>query len=265
MKTPILALSFVLIFSVSAFARGDLLLIGGGDRIPVLLKKIVELSKGNILIVPYASEIPEEVAEAVQNELLNTGASNVNVIDCRDEEFCLNQIKNTNLVFFTGGDQNLLLQKMKGTRAFDLIQKRFADNLHLSGTSAGTAIMSEVMLTGNPKAPYEEMKGLHPNMVETTTGFGFVTKFIVDQHFLKRQRQDRLQSVVFDHPTLVGVGIDEATAIHIDANQNFTVLGRSDVMVYDARKANISVNLQNEYEATNVIVKRLKPGSSFRF
>ena len=254
-----------LFITSSLFAKGDLLLIGGGKRVPVLLKKIVELSKGNVLIVPYASEIPEEVAEAVQGELLSAGAKNVTVIDCRDEVFCLNQIKNTNLIFFTGGDQNLLLKKMKGTKAFALIQKRFADNLHLSGTSAGTAIMSEVMLTGSPKAPYEDMTGLHPNMVETTTGFGFVTKFIVDQHFLKRQRQDRLQSVIFDHPSLIGVGIDEATAIHIDANENFTVLGASDVMVYDARKASISVNAQNEYEATNVIVKRLKPGSSFRF
>lgn len=263
MKNILLAL--ILLSVLPAWGRGDLLLIGGGTRVPVLLKKIVELSKGNVLIVPYASEIPEEVAEAVQGELLSAGAKNVNVIDCRDEVFCLNQIKNTNLVFFTGGDQNLLLKKMKGTKAFELIQKRFADNLHLSGTSAGTAIMSEVMLTGSPKAPYEDMTGLHPNMVETTTGFGFVKKFIVDQHFLKRQRQNRLQSVVFDHPSLIGVGIDEATAIHIDANENFTVLGASDVMVYDARKANITVNAQNEYEAENVIVKRLKPGSSFRF
>lgn len=261
MKILILAL----FISTSLFAKGDLLLIGGGKRVPVLLKKIVELSNGNVLIVPYASEIPEEVAEAIQGELLNAGAKKVDVIDCRDEEYCLNQIKNTNLVFFTGGDQNLLLQKMKGTKAFALIQKRYADNLHLSGTSAGTAIMSEVMLTGSPKAPYERMEGLHPNMVETTKGFGFVTKFIVDQHFLKRSRQDRLQSVVFDHPTLIGVGIDEATAIHIDANENFSVLGASDVMVYDARKAQISVNSNNEYEATNVVVKRLKPGSSFHF
>lgn len=258
---------FVLcILSLSpAWGRGDLLLIGGGKRVPILLKKIVEMSKGNILIVPYASEIPEEVAEAVQGELLNTGAKKADVIDCRDEEFCLNQIKNTNLVFFTGGDQNLLLKKMKGTKAFELIQKRFADNLHLSGTSAGTAIMSEVMLTGSPKAPYEDMTGLHPNMVETTKGFGFVTKFIVDQHFLVRKRQNRLQSVVFDHPNLVGVGIDEATAIHIDATENFTVIGASDVMIYDARAAKISINATNEYEATNVIIKRLKPGRSFRF
>jgi len=263
MKSLFLILALVL--SSSIFAKGDLFLIGGGKRVPVLLKKIVELSKGNVLIVPYASDIPVEVAEAVQRELLSAGAGKVEVIDCRDEEFCLNQIRNTNLVFFTGGDQNLLLQKMKGTKAFALIQRRFADNLHLSGTSAGTAIMSEVMLTGSPKAPYEEMKGLHPNMVETTKGFGFVTKFIVDQHFLKRQRQDRLQSVVFDHPSLIGVGIDEATAIHIDADENFTVFGASDVMIYDARKAIIVINEQNEYEATNVIVKRLNPGKSFRF
>lgn len=263
MKTILLLI--VLSLSLSAFGKGELLLIGGGKRVSVLLKKIVEMSKGNVLIVPYASEIPEEVAEAVQGELLNAGAKKVDVIDCRDEEFCLNQINKTNLVFFTGGDQNLLLKKMKGTKAFELIQKRFADNLHLSGTSAGTAIMSEVMLTGSPKAPYEDMTGLHPNMVETTKGFGFVTKFIVDQHFLVRKRQNRLQSVVYDHPTLVGVGIDEATAIHIDANENFTVLGASDVMIYDAREASITINQQNEYEASNVIVKRLKPGSSFRF
>jgi cyanophycinase len=264
----IILLILLSIFSAHTFAQ-ELLLIGGGDRTTVILKKMISMSKGNILIVPLASEIPDEVAEVAVSELKTNGARNIQVFSCRagelDQEVCIDQIQKAGLIYFTGGSQNRLLDAFKGTRSFKIITQRFEKDLSLAGTSAGTAIMSEVMLTGSPLAPYEDFDGVRPNMVETTKGFGFVKKIIIDQHFLKRNRQNRLMSAVFDHPTLVGVGIDEATAIHVDQNENFTVLGNSDVMVYDARKATIMINTQNEYETSNVIVKRLKPGSSFKF
>jgi len=260
MKTLLLCL----FFSATAFARGELILIGGGKRAPSILQKIIEVAKGNILIVPYASEIPDEVAASIKQELLNFGAVKVDVINCEKETSCLKQIKNTNLIFFTGGSQNRLLQRMQGTKALKLIRQRFQKDLSLAGTSAGTAIMSEVMLTGSPRAPYETIEGVRPNMVEVTSGFGFVRKMILDQHFIKRDRQNRLLSAVLDQPELVGVGIDEATAIHIDQDENFTVIGDSDVMIYDARKAQISVTHLNEYQVQDLVIKRLTPGSTFR-
>jgi len=73
--------------------------------------------------------------------------------------------------------------------------------------------------------------------VETVEGMGFVTDAIIDQHFVRRKRHNRLITVVLEHPQLVGVGIDEATAIVIGPDHVFTVTGEATVLVYDATRA----------------------------
>ena len=69
--------------------------------------------------------------------------------------------------------------------------------------------------------------------IGTADGFGFVEQVIIDQHFLKRGRHYRLQSLALRHPELIGVGIDEATAIVVSPDGTFTILGDSQVVVYD--------------------------------
>jgi cyanophycinase len=256
-----------LLFSNVAFATGEKILIGGGKRAPSILKKMIELSGVKpILLVPLASEIPDEIVEAIKTEFSLLGFLNVEGYKCKaenvDDENCLSQIKNAGLIFFTGGDQNRLLKAFQKTKALSLIQDLHHGFTHLAGTSAGTAIMSEIMLTGSPLAPYTEFDGIRPNLVETTKGFGFVKKVIIDQHFLKRGRENRLMSAVLDHPHLIGVGIDEATAVVIHPNESFDVLGESAVMVIDARKSQINVN-NNHYQTKNLKVDLLTTGDSF--
>ncbi len=191
---------------------------------------------GEILIIPLASEIPAEVAASAKVELAGAGARSVSIYSCTtanvDRVDCLTQIIAARLIYFTGGSQNRLNDALKMTKALELIRARHAVDLHLAGTSAGTAVMSEVMLTGNPGVP---------DSTQTTAGFGFVKKMILDQHFLKRNRQARLQSAVLSHPELVGVGIDEATAILVNEDESFSVLGDSSVMIMDARRNKTSV------------------------
>lgn len=215
-----------LLLTSTLWAKGELFLIGGGKRTDVLLQKIVEISRGKILIVPLASEIPDEVAASVKAELFKEGASSVEIFD---EARAIKQINNTNLVFFTGGSQVRLMKAMKGTEALRLIHKRFQENLSLAGTSAGTAIMSEIMLTGESDEPYAR-------------GFGFMKKVILDQHFLKRNRQKRLIKAVELHPDYIGVGVDESTAIHVKDDLGFEVVGESDVMVYDLRNGELQTH-----------------------
>ncbi len=214
-----LLLALSIFFSTSIWARGDLFLIGGGKRTEGLLRKIIEISHGHILIVPLASEIPNEIAASVKAELLKEGATNVEVYD---RAKALEQITDSHLVFVTGGSQVRLMNALKGTKALKLIRERFEADLSLAGTSAGTAIMSEIMLTGEPARPY-------------APGLGFMKKVILDQHFLKRNRELRLMQAIEAHSTYVGVGIDESTAIHVKDDFGFDVIGESDVMVYDLR------------------------------
>lgn len=247
----------------NAHARGQLFLIGGGKRVPELLQtmiKIADQKQGRILLVPLASEIPVEVSDAVKAELLSEKAKSVDVYSCDtknvDEKKCLEQINQADLIFFTGGDQNRLLRAFENSQALTLIKKRNEEeSLALAGTSAGTAIMSEIMITGNPLPPYTEFNTIRPNLVEVTRGFGFVKSFIIDQHFIKRGRQNRLLSTVLEHPHLVGLGIDEATGVLIEADESFTVFGDSTVTVIDARKAVIRVDGNGNFQTNDLKIE----------
>lgn len=261
-------LVIILFITSFAHAKGTLLLIGGGNRSRDILVKMAELAGRKILIVPLASEIPAEVAASAKTQLEEAGADKVTVFSCSDENVdrpeCLDEIRASNLIYFTGGSQNKLLSAFRSSRAFALIGERYLNDLHLAGTSAGTAIMSETMITGEVIPPYPRMEGVRKNMVETTAGFGFVKEFIVDQHFLQRRRQDRLLSAVLDHGPHVGIGIDESTALMVRPDGSMTVLGDSLVTVFDARKSRVSVLTDGTYVYQNLDVSLLAPGSTFR-
>lgn len=256
------------ILSGAVHARGSLLLIGGGNKSQEILKEMSKLASGKILIIPLASSFPDEVAASAKSQLENVGATEVRIFSCDkekvDREVCLSEISNSNLIYFTGGSQNQLLEAFRNSVALKLIQARFEKNLHLAGTSAGTAIMSEFMITGDALSPYERLEGVRQNMVGTAAGFGFTKKYLLDQHFLKRSRQDRLLSAVLDHPQYVGLGIDESTAVLINEDESFTVLGDSLVTVMDARHALIQVLPDGTYVYQNVSVSLLAPGSTFK-
>ena len=93
----------------------------------------------------------------------------------------------------------------------------------IGGTSAGAAVMSDVMIEGgNPKA-------------DVGRGFGFVTNAVVDQHFLRRSRVNRLLGVLADRPHLIGLGIDEGTAFILEGDR-WSVVGRSYVLAFEVGK-----------------------------
>ena len=98
-------------------------------------------------------------------------------------------------------------------------------------------------------------------MIEIAPGLGFLHNAIVDQHFIRRQRENRLFSVVLERPSLLGVGIDEGTVLKVAADGKWTVLGRSSVMVLDARGS--KVTSPPALGATEVKVSILPAGSTF--
>ena len=126
-------------------------------------------------------------------------------------------IADATAVWFSGGDQVKLVAPYLGTA----VQREFKALLErggvIGGTSAGAAVMSDVMIEGgNPKA-------------DVGHGFGFVTNAVCDQHFLRRSRINRLLGVLADRPHLIGLGIDEGTAFVIEG-EKWSVVGRSYVM-----------------------------------
>jgi cyanophycinase len=105
--------------------------------------------------------------------------------------------------------------------------------------------MSDSMLTGNQyRAPPDtngyygdEYDSIARHFIEVVPGLGFLSGAIVDQHFITRERHNRLLSVVLERPTLIGVGIDEGTALEVEPGGGWRVLGASAVVVYDVRAA----------------------------
>jgi cyanophycinase len=145
------------------------------------------------------------------------------ISDIKYVKVFIKQLLNATAVFFHGGDQVKIvevLNKWPGLR--ELIQSRYQSGLPFAGTSAGAAIMSVTMITGEG-----DFEVIEPGKVETKFGLGFVSNAIIDQHFVKRKRTNRLLSVLMysNRNEPYGIGIDEDMAISLINGRKAKVLG----------------------------------------
>jgi cyanophycinase len=99
--------------------------------------------------------------------------------------------------------------------------------------------------------------------IEIVPGFGFLHGAIVDQHFIRRQRSNRLLGAVLERPSLIGVWIDEGTVLMVTPDGDWRVLGRSAVIVFDARAASVTAPSAPLLGATDVRVSVLPAGSRY--
>lgn len=233
-------------------AKGHLVIVGGGTRTPEIMQRIVDLGGGpgaKVLVVPFASGIADSVGTYQRDEFIALGCS-AQYILCNREDIDkpenLAMLDEVSIVFFSGGDQNRLKAHIGGTKFFDRIESIYNNGGVISGTSAGAAVMSKIMITGQQEGKTEEEVDF--NMIKrgdvlTAEGFGFLENIIIDQHFIYRKRQNRLLSLLKDHPDKRGVGIDESTAIVVYPDSSFEVIGESQVMVYEPAGVNGSGEL----------------------
>lgn len=146
----------------------------------------------------------------------------------------IDSLSNARLVYILGGSQRKFMKVVLNTPIYDAIHTSFKKGGTIAGTSAGAAVMSEVMITGGRKTKIKNEKGF-PNIwfdhVETAEGLGLLpSRTIIDQHFSQRNRQNRLISILADFPEYKCVGIDESTAIVCKGNEA-RVVGRAQVTV----------------------------------
>jgi cyanophycinase len=269
----VFALFFFLPLS-SAQIRGHLVIIGGGDKPKSVLKEFVKLAGGEnskIVIIPNASSEPLEAYKYEENEFHEAGCKNVSFVYCTrqqaDIDTNVDKLAGATGIFFSGGDQAHLTGDLLGTKLIARVHEIYKSGGVIGGTSAGAAVMSNVMLTGEElinKDSISHYNSITKDNIETIKGFGFITKAIIDQHFLKRKRNNRLISVVLEHPDLIGVAIDEATSIVVDPDNTFSVLGESNVLVYDATKAkNITTDKNGHLSAANIRLHILRSGDRY--
>src|SRR5512137_601120 len=213
--------------------KGHLVVVGGGGVPDVILKRAIELAGGPaapIVVFPQASELADTGDVAVEM-WKKAGATNVRWMPLTDAAAARQAVEGAAFVWFPGGDQAKLMKAFEGTGVPEVIARRYRDGAVAGGTSAGAAVMSAIMLTGDA-----DLQSITVGATKTAPGLGLWPEVIVDQHHLKRQRQSRLISLVLEHPTLVGVGIDEKTAVILSSGRQAEVMGESTVLVVDARK-----------------------------
>lgn len=265
---------FVFVFNCLNFSqsKGHLLIIGGVQT-PEIEKKFVELAGGSdarIIIIPNAGSEPKLNSEIEQKTFTSLGAKADYILfthETADDEANLKKMEWANAVFFTGGDQSDLTRDMLGTKLLEKVFDIYNNGGTVGGTSAGAAVMSEVMITGNElinKDSSVSFVTIEKGNVEVKRGFGFLTNVIIDQHFLKRKRHNRTISVLIEHPNLFGIAIDESTSIIVNPDDTFEVFGNNQVLVYDPTNSkNIREDKNGNLGISNMKLHVLISGDKF--
>jgi cyanophycinase len=161
------------------------------------------------------------------------GVTNITVLHTNDrkvadsEEF-VRPLTTARAVWFPGGRQWRLVDSYLHTRTQREVERVLERGGVIGGSSAGASILSSYMVRGAHENNYIMMA---PGYEE---GFGLIKGVAIDQHMLTRNRQDDLEEVIAKHPDLLGIGLDESTAI-IVRGQQFEVTGASKVAIHDGR------------------------------
>jgi cyanophycinase len=256
--------------------RGHLFIVGGGPRPAELMQRFVELAGGpgqaRVAVIPNASAEPEETGRELVEEMRRLGAEAfvLHLSRAEAEAGAAARLQGATGVWFSGGDQNRHTADLKDTPVEAALHALYRDGAVLGGTSAGAAVMSAIMITGDERRPGgdrpvegEAWITLERDNVVTAAGFGFLPNAIVDQHFVRRRRHNRLLSLVLEHPELIGVGIDEATALEVAPSGEWSVHGHGTVIVYDARSARTTQPSARGVAAAGVQLHVLPAGSRF--
>lgn len=246
-KILLIVFLHLLIFNPAIYTqpKGKLVIVGGVQT-KEIIKKFVELAGGEnakIIIVPNAGSRPVLNSQRQQKEFAEFGAKSDYLIFTResaDSDSNLAKMDWANAVFFLGGDQSDLTRDMLGTKLLKKVFDIYENGGVVGGSSAGAAVMSEVMITGNELVNKDSSSSfitIEKGNVEVKHGFGFLKNSIVDQHFIKRKRHNRTISTLIEHPNLFGIAIDESTGIIVYPDETFEVIGNNQVLIYDPTSA----------------------------
>jgi cyanophycinase len=272
------AFFFVLVYGLVSpalsGAKGYLFIIGGGDRPERMMRRFVELAgrfgTGKIIVFPMASSEPEETGEGLVSEFKALGARRVESHVLTREQALSEEsarlLDDAGGVFFSGGDQSRQMAVLRHTPLHRRLLELYDQGCVMAGTSAGAAVMSEVMITGEERRKPEEgheFETLEAENIVTSEGLGFIRTAVIDQHFVTRKRHNRLISLVAERPLLLGIGIDEETAVVVSPDETFEVVGRKSVVVYDGSGADTAVTPSQLIALQGMVMHALVAGDRF--
>ena len=218
-------------------SRGALVIVGGAMRDPAIVNRFMQLAGGPdapIVVIPTAAgaETYDESFGGLR-PFHEYGVSNLTLLHTTDrsvadsEEF-VRAIREARGVWFSGGRQWRLADSYLGTRTEEELWNVLDRGGVIGGSSAGATIQGSYLARGDTRTN-EVMMGDHEE------GFAFMKNTAIDQHLLRRNRHFDLIEIVEAHPELLGIGLDENTAIVVQGDR-FQVLGESYVAIYDSQR-----------------------------
>lgn len=237
-----------------------------------ILKRIVDEIGGSgktIEVITTASSIPVEVGQNYLDAFGKIGCKKVGLIDIRNREDVqnktyLDRIRKCDGVMFTGGDQLRLTSIFGGTEFYQVLHDRYMHEAGfvIAGTSAGAMAMSNTMIYQG-KSELAHQKG----EVKITTGLAFIANVIIDSHFDKRGRFNRLAQAVASNPQCTGIGLGEDTGVIITEGNQMEVVGSGAVVIVDGkdiRYSNITdVSMGEPISVENIKVSILVRGNGY--
>ena len=253
--------------------KGSLFIIGGGARPEAMVKRIITESgidkSGYAIILPMASTEPDSAVYYAKRQFSTQGLKNVyGQIYKKGQapsKAQLDSLEKAALIYISGGDQDRFMEVVANTPIATAIKNNFSRGGMIAGTSAGAAVMSDKMITGTElKHPEYHSTFLHleKDNLETKQGLGLLNNAIIDQHFVRRSRHNRLLSAVVEYPELLGIGIDESTAVLIK-NYLAEVVGDSQVITFSNPKASDKTK-DGKLAAEGIILNIYLDGETFR-
>ncbi|GAB3968498.1 cyanophycinase [Spirosoma terrae] len=245
--------------------KGALIIVGGGAMAPELWSRFIELAGGpsnaNIVIIPTAGEDSAASKAPRETERLQSlGVKTITVLHTRDpkvanQESFVSPLKKATGIWFVGGRHWRLADSYLNTLAHKEFNALLERGGVIGGTSAGATIQGSFMVRGDTKGN-SIMIGDH------TQGLDFIHNVTIDQHVLRRNRQFDMIDVIKSHPDLLGLGIDEGTAIVVQKN-TFDVIGASYVAVYTADQINNNTKYPSGQNSTGGPFYFLGKGQKF--
>ena len=242
MKLPVrfltlalLACSWMLAASVGP-SKGALVIVGGGKIGPEIVARFVSLAGGaeaNFVVIPTAGEDRQINAEVASKFAERFAVKHVAVLHTRDRsvadsESFVEPLRTASGVWFEGGRQWRLADSYLNTRTERELNALVDRGGVVGGSSAGATIQGSYLVRGATEGNTVMMSKGHES------GFGLVKNVAIDQHIVTRHREGDLAAVIEDHPELLGIGIDESTAVVVQGDR-FEVIGKSKVAITDGK------------------------------
>ena len=258
---------------MSGQTEGRLLVIGGNEDKEGecrILRSFVEMAgaeQADIAILTTATELPEEVGSEYRDIFDRLGAGRVRVLHAETREEASRRavseaVEGSSGIFLTGGDQLRLTSILGGTETDRSILTAFRGGAVVAGTSAGASAMAGTMIVSGDSADTATR-----STVSMAQGMSLVADVVIDQHFAQRGRMNRLLASVAQNPHLLGIGIDEDTAVLIEPDGRCEVIGSQSVTILDGRhvhQTNVSDSSSREPLAiTNLVMHILPEGYGY--